>query len=382
MEHPFFQRLRRIKQLGMSHLVYPGANHTRFHHALGAMHLMQKAISELLKKGVEISGEEKEGVIVAILLHDIGHGPFSHTLEHSLLKDVHHEEVSLLFMNRLNSEFKGKLDLAISIFTDNYHKQFLHQLVSSQLDMDRLDYLQRDSYFTGVSEGVVGSERIIKMLNVVDNELVIIEKGIYSIENFISARRIMYWQVYMHKTVVSSEYMLRNVLKRAKELFEQGHDLFATPSLKLFLSQSFSMEDFVTDESLLNHFANIDDTDIISAIKVWQTADDKLLRVLSTDLIERNLYKTVISKEPFTSERIELEKQKIINDLGLVGHEIDYFFINSKLVNSAYNKQFKQIKMVTRSGELIDLTQASDNYNISALSAPVEKHYLCYFDVN
>jgi HD superfamily phosphohydrolase len=382
MEHPFFQRLRRIKQLGMSHLVYPGANHTRFHHALGAMHLMQKAISELLKKSVEISEEEKEGVIVAILLHDIGHGPFSHTLEHSLLKDVHHEEVSLLFMNRLNSEFKGKLDLAISIFTDNYHKQFLHQLVSSQLDMDRLDYLQRDSYFTGVSEGVVGSERIIKMLNVVDNELVIIEKGIYSIENFISARRIMYWQVYMHKTVVSSEYMLRNVLKRAKELFEQGHDLFATPSLKLFLSQSFSMEDFVTDESLLNHFANIDDTDIISAIKVWQTADDKLLRVLSTDLIERNLYKTVISKEPFTSERIELEKQKIINDLGLVGHEIDYFFINSKLVNSAYNKQFKQIKMVTRSGELIDLTQASDNYNISALSAPVEKHYLCYFDVN
>lgn len=382
MEHPFFQRLRRIKQLGMSHLVYPGANHTRFHHALGAMHLMQKAISELLKKGVEISKEEKEGVIVAILLHDIGHGPFSHTLEHSLLKDVHHEEVSLLFMNRLNSEFKGKLDLAISIFTDNYHKQFLHQLVSSQLDMDRLDYLQRDSYFTGVSEGVVGSERIIKMLNVVDNELVIIEKGIYSIENFISARRIMYWQVYMHKTVVSSEYMLRNVLKRAKELFEQGHDLFATPSLKLFLSQSFSMEDFVTDESLLNHFANIDDTDIISAIKVWQTADDKLLRVLSTDLIERNLYKTVISKEPFTSERVELEKQKIINNLGLVGHEIEYFFTSSKLVNSAYNKQFKQIKMVTRSGELIDLTQASDNYNISALSAPVEKHYLCYFEVN
>jgi HD superfamily phosphohydrolase len=381
MEHPFFQRLRRIKQLGMSHLVYPGANHTRFHHALGAMHLMQKAISELMKKGIEISEEEKEGVIVAILLHDIGHGPFSHTLEHSLLKDVHHEEVSLLFMNRLNSEFDGKLDLAISIFSDKYHKKFLHQLVSSQLDMDRLDYLQRDSYFTGVSEGVVGSERIIKMLSVVDNELVIIEKGIYSIENFISARRIMYWQVYMHKTVVSSEYMLRNVLKRAKELFDKGNDLFATPSLKLFLSQSFSMEDFVTDDSLLNHFANIDDTDIISAIKVWQTADDKLLSVLSTDLIERKLYKTVISKDTFTAERIEKEKQKITKHLNLVGNEIDYFFMSSKLVNSAYNKQFKQIKMVTRSGELINLTQASDNYNISALSAPVEKHYLCYFDV-
>ena len=381
MEHPFFQRLRRIKQLGMSHLVYPGANHTRFHHALGAMHLMQKAISELLKKGVEISDDEKEGVVLAILLHDIGHGPFSHTLEHSLLKNVHHEEMSLLFMNRLNAEFDGRLDLAISIFSDKYHKKFLHQLVSSQLDMDRLDYLQRDSYFTGVSEGVVGSERIIKMLNVVDNELVIIEKGIYSIENFISARRIMYWQVYMHKAVVSSEYMLRNVLRRAKELFENGHDLFATPSLKLFLSQSFSMEDFVTDDSLLNHFANIDDTDIISAIKVWQNADDKLLSVLSKDLIERKLYKTIISKDEFSTERIEKEKQKIIKHLNLTGNEIDYFFINSKLVNSAYNKQFKQIKMVTRSGELINLTQASDNYNISALSSPVEKHYLCYFDV-
>jgi len=382
MEHPFFQRLRRIKQLGMSHLVYPGANHTRFHHALGAMHLMQKAISELKKKGVEITEDEKQGVIVAILLHDIGHGPFSHTLEHSLLKDVHHEEVSLVFMNRLNAEFDGQLDLAILIFTDNYHKKFLHQLVSSQLDMDRLDYLQRDSYFTGVSEGVVGSERIIKMLNVVDNELVIIEKGIYSIENFISARRIMYWQVYMHKTVVSSEYMLRNILKRAKELFDKGHDLFATPSLKLFLSENFSMEDFVTNDELLNHFANIDDTDIISAIKVWQTANDKLLSRLSIDLIERKLYKTIISKNEFSPERIDEEKQKIIKYLDLKGNEIDYFFINSKLVNSAYNKQVKQIKMVTRSGELINLTQASDNYNISALSAPVEKHYLCYFDVN
>lgn len=382
MEHPFFQRLRRIKQLGMSHLVYPGANHTRFHHALGAMHLMQKAISELMKKGVEISEEEKEGVVLAILLHDIGHGPFSHTLEHSLLKDVHHEEVSLLFMNRLNDEFNGQLDLAISIFSDKYDKKFLHQLVSSQLDMDRLDYLQRDSYFTGVSEGVVGSERIIKMLNVVDNELVIVEKGIYSIENFISARRIMYWQVYMHKTVVSSEYMLRNVLKRAKELFDNGHDLFATPSLKLFLSQSFSMEDFVTNDDLLNHFANIDDTDIISAIKVWQTADDNLLSRLSTDLIERKLYKTVISKNEFTPERIQQEKEKISKHLNLKDNEIDYFFVNSKLVNSAYNKQVKQIKMVNRAGDLINLTQASDNYNISALSAPVEKHYLCYFDVN
>lgn len=381
MEHPFFQRLRRIKQLGMSHLVYPGANHTRFHHAIGAMHLMQKAVSELLKKGIDISKEEQEGVIIAILLHDIGHGPFSHTLEHSLLQDVHHEEVSLLFMNRLNKEFKGKLDLAIDIFTDKYPKKFLHQLVSSQLDMDRLDYLQRDSYFTGVSEGVVGSERIIKMLDVVDNELVIIEKGIYSIENFISARRIMYWQVYMHKTVVSSEFMLRSTLKRAKELFVEGKDLFATPSLKLFLSQDFSMEDFVNNEDLLVEFANIDDSDIISAIKVWQTNDDKILSLLSSNLIQRKLYKTEISKELFGQEKVEEIQAKIIDDLNIDPNEIHYFFESNSLINSAYNEQFKQIKIINRKGGLTDLTEASDNYNILALSAPVSKFFLCYYQV-
>jgi HD superfamily phosphohydrolase len=382
MEHPFFQRLRRIKQLGMSHLVYPGANHTRFHHAIGAMHLMQKAISELLKKGIEISEQEKEGVVIAILLHDIGHGPFSHTLEHSLLKDVHHEEVSLLFMKRLDKEFDGRLGLAIEIFTDIYPKKFLHQLVSSQLDMDRLDYLQRDSYFTGVSEGVVGSERIIKMLNVVDNELVIIEKGIYSIENFISARRIMYWQVYMHKTVVSSEYMLRCTLKRAKVLFEAGKDLFATPSLKLFLSQDFTMEDFVNNDDLLNHFAQIDDSDIISAIKVWQGSEDKILKLLSTNLIQRKLYKTIISKEPFSDEKIKNETQNIRQKLAISESDIQYFFITDKLVNYAYNEQFKQIKIVNRKGAVIDLTEASDNFNISALSSPVEKYYLCFLNVN
>jgi len=381
MEHPFFQRLRRIKQLGMSHLVYPGANHTRFHHAIGAMHLMQKAIGELLKKGVEISSDEKEGVIIAILLHDIGHGPFSHTLEHSLLQDVHHEEVSLLFMQRLNKEFEGKLDLAIQIFTDKYPKKFLHQLVSSQLDMDRLDYLQRDSYFTGVSEGVVGSERIIKMLDVVDNELVIIEKGIYSIENFISARRIMYWQVYMHKTVVSSEFMLRSTLKRAKELFIEGKDLFATPSLKLFLSQDFSMEDFVNNENLLAEFSNIDDSDIISAIKVWQTNEDRVLSLLSSDLIQRKLYKTEISKELFGQEKVEKIQAKIIKDLGINSSELHYFFESNSLINSAYNEQFKQIKIKNKKGKLTDLTEASDNYNMLALSAPVSKFFLCYYHV-
>jgi HD superfamily phosphohydrolase len=378
MEHPFFQRLRRIKQLGMSHLVYPGANHTRFHHAIGAMHLMQKAISELIKKGIEVSDKEKEGAIIAILLHDIGHGPFSHTLEHSLLKDVHHEEMSLLFMQRLNKEFNGSLDLAIEIFTDKYHKKFLHQLVSSQLDMDRLDYLQRDSYFTGVSEGVVGSERIIKMLNVVNSELVIVEKGIYSIENFISARRIMYWQVYMHKTVVSSEFMLRSTLRRAKELFLNGVELFATPSLKLFLSQDFSMEDFVNNKDLLMHFSQIDDSDIISAIKVWQNSEDKILSLLSTNLIERKLNKTIISKDEFSPVLIKEIREKLTTQLEITEEELNYFFEKNKLVNSAYNEQFNQIKMVNRKGELIDLVKASDNYNISALSSPVEKYFLCY----
>ncbi|MGV6862756.1 MAG: HD domain-containing protein [Putridiphycobacter sp.] len=381
IEHPFFQRLRRIKQLGMSHLVYPGANHTRFHHAIGALHLMQKAVSELQKKGVEITAEEKEGVFIAILLHDIGHGPFSHTLEHSLLKDIHHEEVSLLFMNRLNEEFSGKLTLAIEIFTDQYPKKFLHQLVSSQLDMDRLDYLQRDSYFTGVSEGVVGSERIIKMLNVAQNELVIVEKGIYSIENFISARRIMYWQVYMHKTVVSSEFMLRSVLKRAKKLYLEGKKLFASPSLKLFLSGEYSIQDFKTNPDLLNQFAQIDDADIISAIKVWQGNDDKILSLLSRHLINRKLFKTVISKTRFNQQNIETIQNGILNKLQIEPNDIGYFFEENTLVNSAYNEQFKQIKIVDKFGKKIDLTTASDNYNISALSSPVEKSFLCYLDI-
>jgi hypothetical protein len=379
MEHPYFQRLRRIKQLGLSHLVYPGANHTRFHHAIGAMHLMQKALSELQKKGVEISDKEKEGVLIAILLHDIGHGPFSHTLEHSLLKNVHHEEVSLLFMQRLNDEFNGQLDTAINIFTDKHPKKFLHQLVSSQLDMDRLDYLQRDSYFTGVSEGVVGSERIIKMLSVANNELVIIEKGIYSIENFISARRIMYWQVYMHKTVVSSEFMLRSILKRAKFLFLEGKDLFATPSLKLFLGHDFSIKDFNNNKNLLTDFAQIDDTDIISAIKVWQNSDDKILSALSKNLINRKLFKTEIKKEKFDPNKTKDIKNNIINKLNIDKKELEYFFEENKLTNSAY-KQFKQIKIVNRNGKVIDLTEASDNYNITALSSPVEKHFLCYLN--
>ena len=308
IEHPYFQRLRRIKQLGLSHLVYPGANHTRFHHALGAMHLMNEAIDVLRSKGVEITEDEKLGALVAILLHDIGHGPFSHTLEHSLLNSIQHEAVSLLFMERLNEQFDGRLATGIAIFSNTYKKTFLHQLVSSQLDMDRLDYLQRDSFFTGVSEGVIGSERIIAMLNVSNNQLVIEEKGIYSIENFIGARRIMYWQVYMHKTVVSSEFMLTSILKRAKFLYQEGINLFASPSLKVFLKDDVSFDQFKNDPSMLEHFALIDDSDISSAIKVWQSCEDKILAKLCKDIASRHLFKTIISKEKFSDEFIAESK--------------------------------------------------------------------------
>lgn len=382
IEHPFFQRLRRIKQLGLSHLVYPGANHTRFHHALGAMHLMTKAIDVLRSKNIQISEEERLGAIIAILLHDIGHGPFSHTLEHTLLKSIHHEEVSLLFMQRLNKEFNGKLDLAIAIFTNNYPKTFLHQLVSSQLDMDRLDYLQRDSFFTGVSEGVVGSDRIITMLDVKDNNLVIEEKGIYSIENFIGARRIMYWQVYMHKTVVSSEFMLTSVLRRAKHLYRQGVDLFASPSLKLFLRGDVTFDQFKKDEAMLDNFALIDDSDISSAIKVWQSCDDRILALLCQQIACRRLFKTRISPIPFEEKEITERKDQLKTVYTLKEEEVQYFLRSEKLVNSAYDEKYKQINILLRDGTVKDLVQASDNLNIAALSTPVEKFYLCHAKLN
>lgn len=378
IQHPYFQRLRRIKQLGLSHLVYPGANHTRFHHALGAMHLMTKAIEVLRLKNIEITDEEKLGATVAILLHDIGHGPFSHTLEHSLLKNVHHEEVSLLFMERLNEEFEGKLTMAIKIFTNDYPKLFLHQLVSGQIDMDRLDYLQRDSYFTGVSEGVVGSDRIIAMLNVVDNNLVVEEKGIYSIENFIGARRIMYWQVYMHKTVVSSEFMLTSILKRAKHLYSKGVDLFASPSLKIFLKENISAVDFKNNAQMLNNFALIDDNDISTSIKVWQSCDDRVLSILCQKLASRQLFKTNISKESVEIEKISATKKAIKKAYDLTEEDLPYFIESAKLVNSAYDEKYKQINILLRDGTILDLAKASDNLNISALSQPVEKYFFCH----
>ncbi len=378
IEHPYFQRLRRIKQLGLSHLVYPGANHTRFHHALGAMHLMVKAIDVLRKKNVEISEEERIGAIAAILLHDIGHGPFSHTLEHSLLNKVHHEEVSLLFMEELNRQFDGKLKLAIDIFNNKYSKPFLHQMVSGQLDMDRLDYLQRDSYFTGVEEGVIGSERIITMLDVVDGNLVVEEKGIYSIENFIGARRIMYWQVYMHKTVVASEYMLTSILRRAKELYSKGADLFASPSLKVFLQHDASLADFKAGNNWLENFALIDDNDVITSVKVWQTSDDLILSTLCRMILSRNLFKTEISQRDFDPEKVKAQKELIIKKLGIAAKDLSYFAITEKLINSAYDEKDKQILILSKNGTTKDIAQASDNLNILALTKPVEKFCFCY----
>jgi uncharacterized protein len=381
IQHPYVQRLRRINQLGMSQLVYPGANHTRFHHALGSMYLMSQAMNVLTKKGANITDEEKLAAQIAMLLHDIGHGPFSHTLEHSLLKSVHHEELSLLFMKQLNEEFNGQLELAIQIFTNEYHKEFLHQLVSSQLDMDRLDYLQRDSFFTGVSEGVVGSERIITMLNVVEDKLVIEEKGIYSIENFLSARRIMYWQVYMHKTVVSSEIMLINILGRANYLLENGEDIFASPFLKTFLQNKYTVEDFKDNQELLDKFAMIDDSDLLSAIKVWQYSEDKILSILCENIVSRKLFKTEITKEKQDAAKVEDIKNKIIQTLKIPADDIQYFMESEILVNNAYNKKYKQILVLLKTGEIQDIAMASDNLNISALSKPVEKFCLCYLNI-
>ncbi|PKR80000.1 phosphohydrolase [Brumimicrobium salinarum] len=378
IEHPFYQRLRRIKQLGMSHLVYPGALHTRFHHALGATHLMTKAIQALRYKGIPITEEEETAVLIAILLHDIGHGPFSHTLEHDIVSGVSHEEISLLFMRRLSIEFDGKLDLAIQIFEDKYKKSFLHQLVSSQLDMDRMDYLNRDSFYTGVSEGVIGSDRIIAMLDVVDNQLVVEQKGVYSIEKFLVARRLMYWQVYMHKTVVSSEVMLTFILKRAKYLTQSGTELFASPAFKMFLAQEPSLSDFQDNADLLHQFALLDDFDIMGAVKVWQFSEDKVLSLLATQLINRKLFKIEIATQRFSDKRIQYELDLVQKNFNLSEEEAQFFVHTDALRNNAYNEKKENINLLMKDGSVKDVSQAADNLNIHALSEPVEKYFLCY----
>jgi len=379
IEHPYFQRLRRIKQLGLTHLVYPGALHTRFHHSLGAMHLMREALEILTAKGHKITKEEKEGALIAILLHDIGHGPFSHALEHSLVKNISHETLSGLIMEKLNDVFDNQLTTGIKIFNHQHHKPFLSQLVSSQLDMDRLDYLTRDSFFTGVSEGVIGTQRIIKMLNIAEGSLVADEKGIYSIEKFIVARRIMYWQVYLHKTVLSAEHMLIKILDRAKFLVKNGTDLFATPSLKFFLTHDVTLDDLHKNPEIIEHFSRIDDFDILTSVKIWATENsDKILSTICRGLIHRKLFKCEIQKEPFDYFYIENLRQKITDKFNLSEDDIKYFLISDTTSNYTYHLGQDKITILLKSGKTIDVTGASDLLNIDVLTRVNTKHFICY----
>jgi HD superfamily phosphohydrolase len=379
VENPLLQRLRRIRQLGMTSYVYPGALHTRFHHALGAMHLMQDALETLKLKGIEITDKETESTLAAILLHDIGHGPYSHALEHSIVSDINHEEISLLFMQKLNAEYHGQLDMAISIFTNTYPKKFLHQLVSGQLDTDRLDYLKRDSFFTGVSEGVINTERIIKMLTVHNDELVVEDKGIYSIEKFIVARRLMYWQVYYHKTVVAAENMLISLLKRAKELISKGVSLHATPALDFFLRSNLNANDFQSRPEVEDWFAQLDDYDIMSAIKVWAKHSDPVLSFLSDSLISRRLFRIVIKNEPFSASEISIVEKSIQEEWPtLNAHELTYFIQQGSITNNAYNPGSDKIKLLYRNGDVSDITESSDQINVSVLSVSITRHFLVF----
>ncbi|MFH1118495.1 MAG: HD domain-containing protein [Bacteroidota bacterium] len=379
IEHPWFQRLRRIRQLGMTGFVYPGALHTRFHHALGAMHLMQEAIETLRMKGFGITEKEAEATLVAILLHDIGHGPYSHALEHSIVDGMCHEDLSVLMMQHLNKQFNGRLELAIKIFTNNYHKHFLHQLVSSQLDMDRLDYLKRDSFYTGVSEGVINTDRIIKMLTVHNDEIMVEDKGIYSVEKFIVARRLMYWQVYYHKTVVSAENMLINLLARAKKLAESGVDLFATPVFLHFLQHRFTSDDFANDLSLIESFAQLDDYDVFTSIKIWANHPDKVLSILSSSLVNRHLFKIELRDRPFEEYEISNIKSGIRETWPLLDDEsTDYLICKGSITNNAYIPEYDKINILQRDGTVCDIAESSDQLNVSVLTSTVTKYFMCY----
>ncbi|PQJ80856.1 phosphohydrolase [Polaribacter porphyrae] len=375
IEHPYFQRLRRITQMGFSNFVYPGANHTRFHHAIGCVHLMQKAIRVLRFKQIDISKDEEDALYIAILLHDIGHGAFSHALEHSIVNGISHEEISLKFMRKLNDEFDGKLELAIKIFEGKYSRKFLCQLISSQLDIDRLDYLKRDSFYTGVTEGNISSDRLIVMMNVKDDELVIEKKGIYSVEKFLIARRLMYWQVYLHKTGLVAENMLVNVLKRAKELTEKGENLYASTALKYFLHNPITFDNF--SDKTLSMFSKLDDYDILSAIKEWTNHTDKVLAELSKMIVDRRLFKIEIQKEPIDSVKITNKKNQFAKKLSILESESYYFVFSQKIENQAYNKK-SPILILNKKGKLKDIAKASDQLNLEALSKPVVKYFLCY----
>ena len=376
--HPYMQRLTRIKQLGVSSTVYPGAQHTRFQHSIGAFYLMSEAITHLTNKGNFILDSEEEAVKAAILLHDVGHWPFSHVLEHLLVDGLSHEEISLLLMERMNKEMNGKLSLAIQIFKDEYPKRFLHQLVSGQLDMDRLDYLRRDSFFTGVTEGNIGSARIIKMLDVKDDHLVVESKGIYSIENFLTTRRLMYWQVYLHKTSVACEKMLTSTLSRAKELATRGVELFAPPALRFFLYQNIGKEEFYNDPDCLENFIKLDDSDIWTAVKVWSENEDVPLATLSRGLVSRQLFKVEISPTPISKAQREEILHRIANQLYISKKDARYFFSVSCIENNMYKKEDDSIEIIYSNGETKNIAEASDMLNISLLSRKVKKYFICY----
>ena len=378
VEHPLMQRLTRIKQLGLTSMVYPSAQHTRFQHSIGAFHLMSEAITSLTQKGIFIFDSEEEAVEAAILMHDIGHGPFSHVLEHTLINGVSHEEISLLMMEQINREMKGGLNLALKIFKNEYPKKFLHQLISSQLDMDRLDYLRRDSFFTGVTEGNIGSARIIKMLDVADDNLVVNSKGLYSIENYLMSRRLMYWQVYLHKTTVSSEKVLVNALLRAKQLARDGKEVFATPCLRYFLYNDIDAERFKADGEAQRNYALLDDNDIWSAVKVWINHDDKVLSILSNDLLNRNLFKVEISDIPFDEEKIGAIKAALADKFGIDKEAARYLMSVDTIQKDMYDVNDDHITILFKDNTLKDISDASEVMNIALLSKKIRKYYLCY----
>lgn len=376
IQHPYFQRLRRISQMGLSYLVYPGANHTRFHHALGCLHIMQKAIQVLRFKHTQISAEEENALYIAILLHDIGHGPFSHAMEHSIVEDVHHEEISLLFMDKLNEEFGGQLSLAIQVFKEEYHRKFMLQLVSSQLDMDRMDYLKRDSFYSGVEEGKINSDRLIQMMNVVDDVLVIEEKGIYSVEKFLMARRLMYWQVYLHKTSLVAELILTKTLKRAKELYQKGIEIDCSEALLFFIQNKINLDNF--SDAILDKFAQLDDTDIIGALKKWQGHPDFVLSSLSKMIINRDLLKIQLKEDKFTTEEVELLIDNFSKENSVTIQEAKYFVFKGKIRNQAYSKLAEPIRILKKNGGLEDVAILSDQLSLKALSKQVTKYFICF----
>jgi HD superfamily phosphohydrolase len=376
IQHPYFQRLRRISQMGLSYLVYPGAHHTRFHHALGCMHIMQKAVETLKYKGVAISEVEETALYIAILLHDIGHGPFSHAMEHSIVEDIHHEEISLCFMDALNKEFEGKLSLAIQIFKGEYHRKFMLQLISSQLDMDRMDYLKRDSFYSGVAEGNINSDRLIQMMNVADDNLVIEDKAIYSVEKFLMARRLMYWQAYLHKTSVVAELILTKILKRAKELTQKGTVLWCSESLSYFLKNKVTQDDF--DATTLEKFALLDDYDVMGAIKSWQFSSDFVLSSLCKMIINRDLLKIEMTPAKPQSEELHQLKAKLVQHYPISDKEADYFVFKGKLKNIAYNKESVSIRILKKDRTVEVLEETSEQSQVKAMSKAVTKYFICY----